>query len=133
MASRIGEIVIDSLDPETTARFWCAALGYRITDQDETGVCIAGDSRAPTILVLRRTDPKTAKSSIHFDLCPTDRDQVAEVRRLVELGATPVDIGQGQQRWVVLADPDGNEFCVMPKIIAPEPQPFHHLDQIATG
>jgi hypothetical protein len=78
-------------------------------------------------LLIASTDPKRAKTPIHFDLCPTDRDQAAEVERLVALGASRVDIGQRDVRWVVLADPAGNEFCVMPKVIPPEPQPFHHL------
>src|SRR5439155_2587935 len=85
MTSRIGEIIIDCPDPEAAATFWCAALGYREFDRDETGVAIAGDSRAPTILLIRSDEPKRAKTPIHFDLCPTDRDQAAEVERLVAL------------------------------------------------
>lgn len=128
MVSRIGEIIIDCHDPEAAAAFWCAALGYRVTDRDETGVAIAGDSAAPTILLIATAEPKNVKTHIHFDLCPTDRDQTAEVERLLALGASRVDIGQGTVDWVVLADPCGTEFCVMPQVIAPEPQPFHHLD-----
>jgi hypothetical protein len=126
VTSRIGEIIIDCSDPERAATFWCAALGYRVTDRDHTGVAIAGDSRAPTILLIASSDPKAAKTPIHFDLCPTDGDQEAEVRRLIELGAVGVDIGQRDVSWVVLADPDGHEFCVMSKVIPPEPEPFHH-------
>jgi catechol 2,3-dioxygenase-like lactoylglutathione lyase family enzyme len=129
MTSRIGEIIIDCPDPEASAAFWCAALGYRVTDRDHTGVAIAGDSSAPTILLIHSDDPKAGKTPIHFDLCPTDRDQAAEVERLVALGASRVDIGQRDVRWVVLADPSGHEFCVMSKVIPPEPLPFHHLDQ----
>jgi catechol 2,3-dioxygenase-like lactoylglutathione lyase family enzyme len=129
MASRIGEMVIDCADPETTAAFWCGALGYRITDRDETGVAIAGASSAPTILLIRNDDPKRAKTPIHFELCPTDRDQAAEVERLIALGATPADIGQRGTSWVVLADPAGNEFCVTRTVIPPEPAPYHHLDE----
>src|SRR5262249_54546918 len=105
MASRIGEIIIDSPDPEAAAAFWCAALGYRITDRDDTGVAIAGSSSVPTILLIRSDDPKKAKTPIHFDLWPTDRDQAAEVERLIALGATRVDVGQRDVHWVVLADP----------------------------
>jgi catechol 2,3-dioxygenase-like lactoylglutathione lyase family enzyme len=129
MTSRIGEMVIDCDDPEAAAAFWCAALGYRITDRDQTGVALAGDSTAPTILLLKSDTPKIGKTRLHFDLCPIDGDQQAEVDRLIAAGATRVDIGQGDVRWVVLADPCGNEFCVMPKVIPPEPQPFHHLDR----
>jgi hypothetical protein len=127
MASRIGEIIIDCADPEAAAAFWCAALGYRVTDRDHTGVAIAGASNAPTILLIRNADPKRGKTPIHFDLCPTDRSQAEEVERLLALGATRVDIGQGDVSWVVMADPAGHEFCVMSKVIAPEPEPFHHL------
>jgi len=129
MASRIGEIIIDCHDPEAAAAFWCAALGYRVTDRDHTGVAIAGDPTAPTILLIASSGPKTGKTRIHFDLCPTDRDQAAEVQRLLAAGASQVDLGQGDVPWVVLADPCGNEFCVMPKVIPPEPRPFHHLDE----
>jgi len=130
MTSRIGEIIIDCPDPEVSAAFWCAALGYRITDRDHTGVAIAGDSAAPTILLIANADPKRGKTPIHFDLWPTDRDQAAEVERLVALGASRVDIGQRDVGWVVLAEPSGHEFCVMSKVAPPEPQPFHHLDQL---
>jgi hypothetical protein len=99
-----------------------------VTDRDHTGVAIAGHSTAPTILLIKSTDPKTAMTRIHFDLCPTDRDQEAEVERLIALGARRVDIGQRDVSWVVLADPCGNEFCVMRKVIPREPDPFHHLD-----
>jgi catechol 2,3-dioxygenase-like lactoylglutathione lyase family enzyme len=125
MVSRIGEIVVDCADPEASAAFWCAALGYRVTDRDETGVAIAGHPTAPTILLLHARDPKRDKTPVHFDLCPTGTDQAAEVDRLVALGARPVDIGQTDVSWVVLADPSGIEFCVMRTTIPPEPAPFH--------
>jgi catechol 2,3-dioxygenase-like lactoylglutathione lyase family enzyme len=127
MASRIGEIIIDCPDPEAAAAFWRAALGYREFDRDETGVAIAGDSRAPTILLIRSDEPRRAKTPIHFDLCPTDRDQAAEVERLIALGAKRVDLGQRDVKWVVLADPAGNEFCVLPKVIPPEPEALPQL------
>ena len=57
---------------------------------------------------------KTGKNRLHLDLAPpADGDQQAEVDRLVALGATRIDIGQGDVSWVVMADPDGNEFCVL--------------------
>jgi hypothetical protein len=59
-------------------------------------------------------NPKTGKNRLHFDLTPpVDSDQQAEVDRLIALGATRIDIGQGEVSWVVMADPDGNEFCVL--------------------
>jgi catechol 2,3-dioxygenase-like lactoylglutathione lyase family enzyme len=126
MTSRIGEMIIKCTDPEASAAFWCGALGYRVFDQDETGVAIAGASSAPTILLIRTDEPKREHVRIHFDLCPTGGDQETEVDRLIALGATPVDVGQGDShKWVVLADPSGNEFCVMPNIVPPEPEPYH--------
>ena len=128
MTVRIGDIVIDSTDPQLAAEFWCSALGYRITESDETGVAVAGDSSAPTLLFLASADPKHEKNRMHFDVCPTDgttRDE--EVARLEALGARRIDIGQTSGSWVVMADPDGNEFCVMNHVLPPEPKPFHHL------
>ena len=128
MASRIGEIIFDCSDPASAADFWCAALDYRITDQDETGVAIAGHSTAPTIVFLVSTDTKLHKNRVHLDICPVDTSQEEEVRRLEQLGASRVDIGQGHRSWVVMQDPVGNEFCVMGTVLPPEPEPFHHMD-----
>lgn len=89
---------------------------------------MAGDSSAPTILFLASTDLKVHKNRIHFDVCPTEgttRDD--EVARLESLGARRVDLGQASSSWVVMADTDGNEFCVMSTVLPPEPRPFHHL------
>ncbi len=130
MTVRIGEISIDARDPEVLAVFWCGALGYRVTARDDRSVVIAGDDRAPTILFDRSTDPKPVKNRIHFDLCPvvpSGRDD--EVERLLRLGARRIDIGQDPaSSWVVLADPEGNEFCVMRTALPPEPEPFPHGD-----
>jgi hypothetical protein len=128
MTVRIGDIVIDSQNPDAAAAFWCAALDYRIVGTDETGVAIAGDSSAPTLLFLASGDGKVHKNRIHFDVCPvegTTRDE--EVARLEGLGASTIDIGQRDTSWVVMADPDGNEFCVMGTVLPPEPAPFHHV------
>ena len=116
MTVRIGEIVLDCSDPKRAAEFWCAALGYRITDRDETGVAIAGDSSAPTMLLLATSDVKHHKNRVHLDVCPVDGTNHAdEVRRLEELGATRPRVradrlvdghgGPGRQR--VLRDGDG--------------------------
>ena len=129
MASRIGEIAIDCSDPVAAADFWCEALGYRITDQDDTGVAIAGDPSAPTILLMVTSDVKAHKNRIHLDICPVDTTQDEEVARLEQLGARRIDIGQGDVSWVVMEDPVGNEFCVMATVLPPEPAPFHHLDE----
>lgn len=126
MTVRIGEIVMDCRDPERAATFWCAALGYRVTASDETGVAAAGSAGAPTLLFLRSHDPKAGKNRVHFDVCPVEgssRDD--EVERLEALGAVRIDIGQPVTSWIVMADPDGNEFCVMSTVLPPEPEPFH--------
>jgi Glyoxalase-like domain len=128
MTVRIGELAIDCSDPTLAAQFWCEALGYRITDQDETGVAIAGDPAAPTILLFATSDSKLHKNRFHLDVCPVDTSQEEEVRRLEGLGARRLDIGQGDVSWVVMEDPVGTEFCVMSKTLPPEPEPFHHLD-----
>lgn len=94
MTSRIGEFVIDCSDPVTAAQIWCEALGYRITDQDDTGVAIAGDSGAPTILLMAMSDTKAHKNRMHLDICPVDTTQEDEVLRLEQLGARRVDIGR---------------------------------------
>jgi hypothetical protein len=124
MASRVGDIVVDCADPELLARFWCGVLGYRIFDRDETGVAIRGATVSPDILFIRVPEPKTAKGRLHFDVCPTDRGQDEELGRLLDLGATRSAI-VGSGSWVVLEDPEGNEFCLMSKRIPAEPAPFH--------
>jgi hypothetical protein len=128
MSVRIGDIVIDCGNPFLAAEFWCAALGYRVVDSDESGVAVAGHSSAPTLLFLASDDVKLHKNRIHFDVCPiegTTRDE--EVARLEALGASRVDTGRASASWVVMADPDGNEFCVMGTVLPPEPEPFHHI------
>jgi hypothetical protein len=79
---------------------------------------------SPDILFLRVPEPKAAKNRLHFDVCPTDRGQQEELARLLSLGATQSSI-VGSGSWVVLEDPEGNEFCLMSKRIAAEPAPFH--------
>jgi catechol 2,3-dioxygenase-like lactoylglutathione lyase family enzyme len=113
MAARLTEIVVDSADPEPLAAFWCEVLGWEVVDRDEGDVEIGGSSGGPTLLFQLVADRKQVKNRIHLDVNPTDRDQAAEVERIVALGARRIDIGQGDVRWVVLADPEGNEFCVL--------------------
>ncbi|MCM4083035.1 VOC family protein [Paractinoplanes hotanensis] len=124
MASRIGDVVIDCADPELMAAFWSAALGYRIFARDETGVAIRGAATSPDILFIRVPEPKPVKNRLHFDICPTDRPQLAELDRLLGLGARRSAI-TASGSWIVLEDPEGNEFCLMSKQIPAEPQPFH--------
>jgi len=95
--------------------FWSKALGWPLVwDQDEE-TAIRSPYGGPKITWGGPpVAPKTGKNRLHFDLAPpVDGDQEAEVERLVSLGATRTDIGQGEANWVVMADPDGNEFCVL--------------------
>jgi hypothetical protein len=123
MASRFSELVIDCHDPRRLAEFWCAVLGYEIISEDESIVAIA--AWQPTVEVIRQqpvppalvfvkvAEPKRVKNRIHIDVSPIDRSQEEEVKRILSLGARRIDIGQGEVSWVVLADPEGNEFCVL--------------------
>lgn len=114
-------ISIDAGDPEALGRFWAEALGWEErTDEDgdvwvEPGEGHPLRGRCPPLLFLHVPDGKAAKNRIHLDLVP--EDQEAEVERLVALGASRPDIGQtGTESWVVLADPEGNEFCVLDEL-----------------
>jgi len=120
MPTRLVEMAVDSADPSAQARFWAAALGWEVTDDepDEAGIAPAGfDYPSPSALPLvfaRVPEPKTVKNRVHLDLASVSpEDQAEQVRRLKDLGAADLDIGQGDVPWVVLADPEGNEFCVL--------------------
>jgi hypothetical protein len=112
MASRWEQIVVDSEDPGRLARWWAEALGYQIVHEeaDEVEIRRSADEM-PGLLFGTSPDPKTVKNRLHIDLRPDDQE--SEVERLVNMGARPVDIGQHDVSWVVLADPEGNEFCVL--------------------
>jgi Glyoxalase-like domain len=114
MASKFTELVIDSAEPERVAAFWAEVLSYRVTERDEDSVLIEGpEGSGPGLLFTTVPEPKSVKNRLHIDVNARDRDQDEEVERLIALGARRVDIGQGEQTWVVLADPEGNEFCVL--------------------
>ncbi|GGK08163.1 glyoxalase [Pilimelia anulata] len=118
MALTVQCLCIDSVDPAGLAAFWQEALGWRRTSADADEVVLeppAGspaDGVAPDLLFLRVPEAKAGKNRLHLDLRPDD--QAAEVARLERLGARRVSVGQGDGvSWVVLADPEGNEFCVL--------------------
>lgn len=117
MALGINTLTVDCRDPGALARFWSAALSWFIVMERDDEVVIApgkspGDVPGAIAILFGRDDtPKNGKNRLHLDLVPDDRD--AEVARLEALGATRVDIGQGDVSWVVMADPEGNEFCVL--------------------
>jgi hypothetical protein len=127
MASRLTEIVVDCRDPGRLAAFWAAALGYSVVRVEEEQVEIAPWEEeppdlaervrrapsAPTLVFVTVPEGKTAKNRLHPDVRPVDGSYEAEVERLIGLGARRADVGQGTVPWVVLADPEGNEFCVL--------------------
>ncbi|WP_026535912.1 VOC family protein [Arthrobacter sp. H14] len=115
MTSALHFVVVDSRDPVSLARFWCAALGYEVHEEYEEGIRIAPpDGGRPLLDFLFVPEPKVTKNRMHLDLRPTDTDQAGEVVRLESLGARRVNVGQGPEvDWVVLSDPEGNEFCVL--------------------
>jgi hypothetical protein len=113
MGSRWFGVVVDCADPARLAGWWAEVLGYRIMYEAPDQVAIARDEKSfPGLVFVPVIEPKTVKNRLHIDLDPDD--QAAEVERLVDMGARHVDIGQGDAvGWVVLADPEGNEFCVL--------------------
>lgn len=112
MGLRFDEICIDAHDAEALGVWWSQVLGWRhYVDKDGDVVLEAPTGAGPNWLFLGVPDGKVVKNRIHFDFRPDD--QQAEIDRLTALGARPADIGQGEQTWVVLADPEGNEFCIL--------------------
>jgi catechol 2,3-dioxygenase-like lactoylglutathione lyase family enzyme len=125
MASRITTVLVDCADPARLAEFWCAVLGYEVVDRENEDVEIGPPGQPekgplPTLLFQRVPDPTPGKNRLHLDLNATDRDQAAELQRLLDLGARPADVGQtGEETWRVLADPEGNVFCLLQSRVAP--------------
>jgi predicted enzyme related to lactoylglutathione lyase len=114
VVSRFTELVIDCSDPRRVAEFWAEVLDYSKSDESEELVQISGPHEGtPTLLFAKVPEQKRIKNRLHIDVNPRDRDQEQEVNRILALGARRIDIGQGEQSWVVLADPEGNEFCVL--------------------
>lgn len=118
MTLHVNALTIDSHDPTALAEWWAAALDWVVVGVDEDGDVWVAPGTDPEefpgaipFLFLETPDEKTIKNRLHLDLVPDDQD--AEVARLQSLGATMVDIGQGDVSWVVMADPEGNEFCVL--------------------
>jgi hypothetical protein len=127
MPSRLTEIVVDCRNPSVLAAFWAAALDYHIvrTEDDQVEIApwreeptdLAAQVRhsppVPTVVFVTVPEPKTVKNRLHLDIRPVDCEYTEELRRLIDLGARRADIGSGTQPWVVLADPEGNEFCLL--------------------
>ncbi|RAJ77043.1 putative enzyme related to lactoylglutathione lyase [Streptomyces sp. PsTaAH-137] len=115
MPLSLHHIVIDAHDLPALARFWAAALRWRILSEREREIVIGPDETAPVgICFMPVTDPKKVKNRLHLDLTSAADDRAAEIERLLALGARHTDVGQrGDESWTVLADPEGNEFCVV--------------------
>jgi len=131
LVSRFSEIVVDCEQPRRLAEFWCAVLGYRVLDEEEGAIEIGPpdvsteddwaewqarllrEPSPPTIVFIVVPEGKTVKNRLHIDVSPVETSQPEEVERLIALGATKADIGQGDVSWTVLRDPEGNEFCVL--------------------
>ena len=116
MASRWYTVVIDASDVRRLAEFWKEVLDWQVVYESDDEMVIAKDENTyPGIIFVTVPEGKTVKNRLHIDLNPDD--QAAEVERLLALGATRAEVGQSQAeepvKWVVLADPEGNEFCVL--------------------
>ena len=124
MACRITELVLDCREPDALSRWWCEVLEWVEVDRDgdvvEIGPPPGQGEGVPTLVFSRSDDPRRGKLPLHLDVNATDRDQEAELERLLALGARPADVGQtGEENWHVLADPEGNEFCLLRSRVEP--------------
>jgi hypothetical protein len=120
VGSRFTELIVDASDPEHLAQFWMAVLGWQPTGRHQGAVEIADPAGpGPSLTFVPVPDAKTIKNRLHIDVSPVGCDQDQEVERLIGLGARRADVGQGDDKtWVVLADPEGNEFCVLRSPVA---------------
>ena len=106
------QVVVDATDPDALGWWWVAALEWvAVNDDPEEFEIRPAPDRVPGLLFVRVPEPKTIKNRLHLDFRPDDQD--AAVARLLDLGASRADVGQGEQSWIVLSDPEGNEFCVL--------------------
>lgn len=119
MPSRISTIAIDAVRPRVIADFWCAVLGWRVVEEDADGISIAPpDGAWPAIDVFAVPEGKQVKNRLHLDLRADGVTTSRELDRLLALGARRVDVGQGPDvSWVVLSDPEGNEFCLLARSV----------------
>ncbi|MEM9514628.1 MAG: VOC family protein [Actinomycetota bacterium] len=113
MSLRWEQVVVDAIDPVALGHWWATALGWTIVNDDPAEFEIQPAAGMLPGIIFEQTDraKSESKNRLHLDFRPDD--QAAEVRRLIGLGAQRADIGQGDASWVVLIDPEGNEFCVL--------------------
>lgn len=130
MTSRFTELTVDCHDPELLAAFWCEVLDFKVIDRpkgyveigswEPTVEAVRAGQMPPTLVFIPVPEGKAVKNRLHLDVSPIDRSTDDEVTRLLALGATRADVGQGEgHNWVVMADPEGNEFCVL-RTLAPQ-------------
>jgi len=115
VAALLREIIVDCNDTRVVADFWGHVLGWAV--QEDDGLLWMSESGRPfpdlLLVFVPVPEPKSVKNRIHLDVNPVGCDQQEEVERIMAIGARRVDVGQGESPWVVLADPEGNEFCVL--------------------
>ncbi len=119
MTSRLAAVVIDANQPRLIAGFWCAVLGWQVLGEEDGVITIGPAGRSwPTIDVAPVPDTKTIKNRLHLDLRADGTSTAAELDRLLGLGARRAGVGQpADASWVVLADPEGNEFCLLSRTV----------------
>jgi predicted enzyme related to lactoylglutathione lyase len=117
MGCVVREISVDCGDPKAVATFWSRVLDWPVREEPSGDYWLSATGEPwapPPVLVFASVpEPKTVKNRVHIDLNPSGAEQAEELERLLALGARHVEIGQGEVPWVVLADPEGNEFCLL--------------------
>lgn len=123
MSTRLVTLCFDANNPLRVARFWAAALRWEIDDETEEEIGLVPTDGTPLpFLFLPVPEPKAGKNRLHLDLVSESPEHQSEmVDRLITLGAQPIDIGQGDASWVVMADPEGNEFCLLRRRLDAQP------------
>jgi predicted enzyme related to lactoylglutathione lyase len=116
MSSALLNITFDCADPRTVATFWAAVTGWPVTEEPNPGSADCAvqppEGGGPRLYFVSVPDSKAVKNRLHLDIVPADRTQDEEIARLGRLGARVVTDPRPELGWVVLADPEGNEFCV---------------------
>jgi predicted enzyme related to lactoylglutathione lyase len=114
MASVLTELVIDCENPQRVGQFWSDVLGWPLKPEKEFWWASSTGSWDSLMLVFAPVpEKKTSKNRVHIDVSPSGADQAEELERLLALGARRIDVGQGDVPWIVLEDPEGNEFCLL--------------------
>lgn len=115
MSVTLHHIVVDAHDLPGLARFWAEVLHWRVLSEREREVVIGPDESAPVgMCFMPAAETKSVKNRLHLDLTSAAEDRDAEIDRILALGARRADVGQtGGESWTVLADPEGNEFCIV--------------------